>query len=1296
MTQRLPLVAAQPGIWMAEKLSTLPSAWSVAHYVELTGELDALLLAKAVVAGLEQTDTLRMQFSEDNGEVWQWVDPALTFAQPEIIDLREKSNPHEAARALMQADLQQDIRADGNKPLVFHQLIQVGDKRWYWYQRYHHLLVDGFSFPAITRQIAAIYRAWLDGESTPDSPFTPFAEVVEEYQQYRQSDAWQRDGAFWREQRKQLPPPASLSNNPLPGRSASADIIRMKLTAPEGAFRRLAARMPDVQRADLALALVALWLGRLCSRMDYAAGFIFMRRMGSAALTSTGPVLNVLPFGVRLDAAESLPALAQRLAGQLKKMRRHQRYDAEQIVRDSGRAAGAEPLFGPVLNVKIFDYHLNIPGVQAQTHTLATGPVNDLELALFPDENGGLSIEILANKQRYDAETLAQHASRLIGLIEQFADNPSLCCGDAGMLLPTEHERLAKINDTTVEIPFTTLSALVTQQADKTPDAPALADARYQFSYREMRQQVVALASLLRERGVRPGDSVAVALPRSVFLTLALHGIVEAGAAWLPLDTGYPDDRLWMMLEDAKPKLLIATEEQLARFSDIPGLESLCYDSPLPAEDAAPLALSQPNHTAYIIFTSGSTGRPKGVMVGQTAIVNRLLWMQNHYPLTADDVVAQKTPCSFDVSVWEFFWPFIAGAKLVMAEPEAHRDPLAMQQFFARYGVTTTHFVPSMLAAFVASLTPETAQESCASLKRVFCSGEALPADLCREWEQLTHAPLHNLYGPTEAAVDVSWYPAWGEDLAAVTGNSVPIGYPVWNTGLRILDAMMRPVPFGVAGDLYLTGIQLAQGYLGRPDLTASRFIADPFNVGERMYRTGDVARWLENGAVEYLGRSDDQLKIRGQRIELGEIDRVMQQLPDVEHAVAHACVFNQAAATGGDARQLVGYLVSQSGLPLDTAVLRERLREKLPAHMVPTVLLQLAELPLSANGKLDRKALPMPQLTSRVSGRALRAGTETTIAQSFAALLDCEVNDVEADFFALGGHSLLAMKLAAQLSRIFDRQVTPGQIMVASTVEQLSALLESNDDEQSQRLGFETLLPLRESHGPTLFCFHPASGFAWQFSVLSRYLSPQWSIMGIQSPRPDGPMQTAENLDSVCEHHLATLLSQQPHGPYYLLGYSLGGTLAQGIAARLHARGETVAFLGLLDTWPPETQNWQEKEANGLDPAVLAEIEREREAFLAAQQGNASEALFNAIEGNYADAVRLLTTAHSVPFAGHATLFVAERTLAPGVSPERSWSSWISSLDVYRYDCAHVDIISPTAFEAIGPVINTLINKSV
>ncbi|MEX7694860.1 enterobactin synthase subunit F, partial [Enterobacter hormaechei] len=935
-----------------------------------------------------------------------------------------------------------------------------------------------------------------------------------------------------------------------------------------------------------------------------------------------------------------------------------------------------------------FDYQLDIDGVEAITHTLATGPVNDLELALFPDEQGGLSIEILANRQRYDEATLKGHAARLNAMLTQFAANPDLRCGDVETVSEQEYARLARINDTGLALPSTTLADLVAEQASKTPDAPALADAHTELNYRQMREQVVALANLLRARGVKPGDSVAVALPRSVFLTLALHGIVEAGAAWLPLDTGYPDDRLRMMLEDAKPSLLITTDEQLPRFNDLP-IATFSYNTLLPATDAEPLRLAKPEQTAYIIFTSGSTGRPKGVMVGHTAIVNRLKWMQDHYSLAAHDVVAQKTPCSFDVSVWEFWWPFIAGAKLVMAEPDAHRDPQAMQSFFAQYGVTTTHFVPSMLAAFVASLTPENV-DCCRTLKQVFCSGEALPTALCREWEQLTHAPLHNLYGPTEAAVDVSWYPAYGPELAAVEGNSVPIGFPVWNTGLRILDAMMRPVPFGVAGDLYLTGIQLAQGYLGRPDLTASRFIADPFAPGERMYRTGDVARWLDNGAVEYLGRSDDQLKIRGQRIELGEIDRAMLALPDVAQAVAHACVFNQAAATGGDARQLVGYVVSESGLPLDRDALLASLKAQLPPHMVPVVLLQISALPLSANGKLDRKALPLPELTSKTSGRAPETQTEVAVAQAFSALLGCAVNDIEADFFALGGHSLLAMRLAAQLSRAFSRKVTPGQIMVASTVSKLSGLLDSQmSDEQAQRLGYETVLPLRESNGPTLFCFHPASGFAWQFSVLARYLSPRWSIVGIQSPRPEGPMEQCADLDAVIEHHLNTLRKQQPQGPYYLFGYSLGGTLAQGIAARLREQGENVAFLGLLDTWPPETQNWAEKEANGLDPEVLAEIERERQAFIAAQQGQGSSELFNAIEGNYADAVRLLTTAHSSRFDGKATLFVAERTRT--MDPQAAWAPWVGELEVYSQDCAHVDIISPQAFEKIGPVLKEI-----
>lgn len=1281
----LPLVAAQPGIWMAEKLSDQVNAWSVAHYVELNGAPDAPLLARAIVAGMMEADTLRMRFDERDGIVTQRLDPGLTFETPAIIDVRHEADPQAAALARMRADLEQDLRVASGQPLAHHQLLRVGDTRWFWYQRYHHLVVDGFSFTAITRRIADIYRSWHRGEDPGPSPFVAFNEVVEEYARYQASDACARDAAFWAQQVRELPPPATLSDKPLSGQSSTTALIRRSLRFDEAHFAALMASSGGLAAPDVALALVALWLGRLSGRNDYSAGFIFMRRIGSAALCATGPVLNVLPCPVRIDPSQTLAQFAAAFAKTLKTLRRHQRYDAEQVLRDSGNVAQQTPLFGPVLNLKMFDYRLDFDGVEGVTHQLASGPVKDLEIALYVDEQGGVTLELLANQQRYDAAQIERQLARLPRLLAQFAANPGLLCAQADLLGEEDYALIARVNQTAMQLPQETLSSLLEKQAQATPQAAALADDHYAFTYREMREQVLTLAAELVRRGVAPGDVVAVALPRSVFLSLSLQAIVEVGAAWLPLDTGYPDDRLQMMLEDARPALLITAAQEQARFAGL-DLPVFCYEAPLAVSAPQPLTRSHPSHTAYVIFTSGSTGRPKGVMVGQTAIVNRLLWMQSHYPLGADDVVLQKTPCSFDVSVWEFFWPLIVGARLVMAPPEAHRDPQALQALFARWRVTTTHFVPSMLAAFVGALATPQAVDACASLRQVFCSGEALPTELCREWERLTAVPLHNLYGPTEAAVDVSWYPAFGETLAKVAGPSVPIGFPVWNTGLRILDSAMRPVPPGMAGDLYLTGIQLAQGYLGRPDLTASRFIADPFAPGERMYRTGDVARWLADGAVEYLGRSDDQLKIRGQRIEPGEIDRVMQSLPDVAQAVTHACVLNHHAQAGGDARQLVGYVVSASGEALDVAALRACLSERLPAHMVPVTLIQLPALPLSANGKLDRKALPLPQLTARAAGRQAAPGEETAIARAFSQLLGVEVTDAHADFFALGGHSLLAMRLAALLTRELERPVTVGQVMIAPTVEKLAAQVNAGGGEAEA--GFEAVLPLRDGTGPTLYCFHPASGFAWQFSVLQRWLSPRWAITGIQSPRPDGPMQQCASVDELCERHLATLRQLQPHGPYWLFGYSLGGTLAHGVAARLRAAGEEVAFLGLLDTWPPETQNWQEKGGQELDPAVLAEIERERAAFVSAQQGQGPTRLFETIEGNYADAVRLLSTARSTRFDGEATLFVAERTVTPGLNPLDAWAPWTRALEVHYVDCAHVEIISPQAFEVIGPLL--------
>lgn len=1294
-TTAFPLVAAQPGIWMADKLSPLPNSWSVAHFVELNGEPDVACLSRAIVLGMADADTLRMRFDDTGGEVRQWFDATLPLTEPRVLDLRQELHPERAARAWMARDLDQDLRLDSGKPLYCHALIQVGDRRWFWYQRYHHLVVDGFSFTAITRRTAEIYTALCRREPVADNPFVPFSEVAREYQHYQVSPACEKDAAFWREQVANMAPPVTLSERGAGEAPSARAVIREKIALNPEDFAAITRDMQasGLSAADAILALVSLWLGRLSGRQAFSAGFIFMRRIGSAALCATGPVLNVLPYDVRITPGQRLVDLAASLAGQMKKCRRHQRYDAEQVQRDRGPAAQGSPLYSTVVNLKMFDYRLDFDGISGITHQLASGPVRDLEIALYLDEQNNATVELLANPDRYAAATLRRHLERLPLLARQFARQPDLPCDQANLLHKGEQQRLAKVNDTGHMTAALTLSDIIDRQAVLTPEAPALADAHHQLSYREMRAQVVALARRLQGQGVQPGDVVAVALPRSVFLSLALQAIVECGAAWLPLDTGYPDDRLHMMLEDARPRLLIADAAQQARFARLPDLAILtCDQLAPPGGEAGALGISRPAHTAYVIFTSGSTGRPKGVMVDQRAIVNRLLWMQDHYPLGAQDVVLQKTPSSFDVSVWEFFWPLMVGARLVMAPPDAHRDPVVLRALLQHWQVTTTHFVPSMLAAFVAALDGEHSVAQCSSLRQVFCSGEALPVALCREWEQLTGIALHNLYGPTEAAVDVSWHPAFGPALAQVQGNSVPIGWPVWNTGLRILDASMQPVPPGVAGDLYLTGIQLAQGYLGRADLTASRFVADPQTCGQRMYRTGDVARWLDNGAVEYLGRSDDQLKIRGQRIELGDIDRALLQLPGVAQGVAHACVLNDNLTGGGDARQLVGYLVAEPGQQLDCDALRDQLAQALPPHMVPVVLVALAQFPLSANGKLDRKALPRP-LLARPAGRAPAPGVETTVAAAFAELLGCEVNSASDDFFALGGHSLLAMRLAAQLREQLARPVTVGQVMEASTVASLAAVLaHSNSEEAARQAGFDSVLALRRTNGPALFCFHPASGLAWQFSVLQRYLPENWSLIGIQSPRPQGPMQQCATLDEVVEHHLATLRQQQPHGPYYLLGYSLGGTLAQALAARLEQAGERVAFLGLLDTWPPESQNWADKAAGELDPAVLAEIEREREAFLAAQRGQPSEHLFSTISGNYQDAVRLLTTAHTRRFSGKATLFVASETQASGMDARQVWSPWLGGLDIYPVNCTHVDIISPAQLMHIGPVLREIL----
>ncbi|MFD9478346.1 amino acid adenylation domain-containing protein, partial [Streptomyces nojiriensis] len=636
-----------------------------------------------------------------------------------------------------------------------------------------------------------------------------------------------------------------------------------------------------------------------------------------------------------------------------------------------------------------------------------------MRLVALPTEQG-LELHVDYRPDAVEARLAASAAQMLVELLSTSLDKTDAPVRSWTGESRAEQDLLESWNDTErTGIPDVSLTELVAQRIRATPDAPAvIGDGERTLTYRQLGLRAERLARMLTDRGVGPEAFVAVMLPRSVDLVVALLAVLKAGAAYVPVDPDYPADRVAWMLSDASPAALLTTGSV-----DVPDgadgtVQRIVLDAPETAavlESGPPLAQDVPvgpQSPAYVIYTSGSTGRPKGVVVPHEGIVNRLLWMQDHFGLTDEDRVLQKTSMSFDVSVWEFFWPLVTGAALVLARPGGHRDALYLAELIRRERVTTMHFVPSMLEEFLLDPTATAGTR----LRRVVCSGEALPARTQdRFFEELPGCELHNLYGPTEASVDVTaWQCAPGD-----TDRSVPIGGPVWNTRLHVLDQWLRPVPAGVAGELYLAGVQLARGYWGRAGLTAERFVADPFDTaGGRMYRTGDVVRHRRDGRLEYLGRADDQVKIRGFRVELGEVEAALAALPGVAQAAAMA-----REDRPGDVR-LVGYLVPETDADPRPAELRRLLATSLPDYMVPNVFVTVPALPLSPNGKLDRKALPAPAQKGSAGGGVRRAATprEQVLCRLFAEVLGVPEVRVDDDFFDLGGHSLLATRLASRI----------------------------------------------------------------------------------------------------------------------------------------------------------------------------------------------------------------------------------------------------------------------------------------
>ncbi|MGW3046328.1 non-ribosomal peptide synthetase, partial [Kitasatospora sp. NPDC001159] len=688
----------------------------------------------------------------------------------------------------------------------------------------------------------------------------------------------------------------------------------------------------------------------------------------------------------------------------------------ERLVEDLAptRSLARHPLFQIMLVLQnTAEPTLDLPGltVRAVSGAAATAKFDlDFSLAEAFDAAGrpaGLHGELGYATDLFEAATAADLARRFVRVLSAVAADPHQPVARVELLTPTERQRiLSEWNATQAELPEATLPQLFEAQAARTPAAAAVVFEGRSLSYGELNARANRLARQLRVHGAGPEARVAVALERSEALVVALLAVLKTGAAYLPVDPSHPADRIAQVVADAAP--LVAITAHPVQHTLPTGLPRVLLDCPATAEalaqqDAADLTDRDrtepllPAHPAYVIYTSGSTGRPKGVAVPHRGVVNRLTWMQRDHRLRADDRVLQKTPVGFDVSVWEFFWPLLEGATLVVAKPGGHQDPAYLTELIQRERITIAHFVPSMLQAFV----QEPAAARCTGLRGVFCSGEALPGDLRDRFFAVLDVPLHNLYGPTEASIEVT---AWRCEPGAA-GVAVPIGRPVANTRVYVLDSALQPVPPGVPGELYLAGVQLARGYLNRPGLTAERFVAAPHGpAGTRMYRTGDVVRWTAEGALVFLGRADDQVKIRGFRIELGEVEAALATHPDVAQAVVVV-----REDTPGD-RRLIGYAVPAArtcatDLP---AELSRFVSGVLPEYMVPAAIMVLDALPVNPNGKLDRRALPTPEYAGAINGRAPKSLREEVLAALFAEVLGLAQVGVDDSFFDLGGHSLL------------------------------------------------------------------------------------------------------------------------------------------------------------------------------------------------------------------------------------------------------------------------------------------------
>ena len=1010
--EALPLSYSQQQLWFLHRYSPDLTAYNQPRAYRFTGNVDARALECAFQALIQRHSVLRTRFFERNGVPHQSVLPSVPFSirREDLSELAAPEQDERLARSIQ--NIAQHVFDLGAPPLLVARLIKLAENSYVLVVCLHHIVSDAWSNRIIESDLSEAYRQALGQNEDAQLPSLPvqYGDYVRQQQKRVASGEIDKELTYWNEHLGDDVPPLEITT----------DRVYPKQQEFRGAAKRfvldssLASSLKTFchqNRFTPFVPLFAAWqvvLARYCGQQDFAIGVPSSGRQQEDFQEVVGFFITTLPFRVRVNPAMTLGDVCQQAkkdaVGSLNyaDMPLEVLLEQRKVKRDPVRQPLFQVMFG--LQFRSDEEQLQLDDVSVELIDLPqTSAKFELSLDIFIEQEqvvGALEF----NSDLFDDQTI----QRLIGYYQKvlriLLEKPETQL--TTIELPDNAEKALLLDwgsRAATDSPVEPIHHLIERQAAATPEATALVFEDQSLNYTELNTRANQLAHYLIGLGVKPETRVGIAVERSIEMVVGLLAILKAGGAYVPLDPDYPSDRLTYMVKDSGIELLLTQQHLCDALPVADGLNVIDLDRLEVAHHAPtnPNVALHGESLAYVIYTSGSTGRPKGAANRHHALTNRLQWMQEAYGLTADDAVLQKTPFSFDVSVWEFFWPLIQGARLVMAPPGAHREPSQLVELIRTHDITTLHFVPSMLQAFLA----HGEVEACTSLTRMVCSGEALPAELQNQvFARLPQVALYNLYGPTEAAIDVTHWTCQDDGR-----NQVAIGQPIAGIRTYVLDSDLNLAPPGVAGELYLGGIGLARGYLHRSDLTAERFVADPFAQGERLYRTGDLVRWRDDGQLEYLGRLDHQVKIRGLRIELGEIEAELLAQPAVREAV----VVTQEGPGGS---RLVAYVVPQADSELDTSSLREVLGQRLPDYMVPGVVVTLDALPLNANGKVDRKALPEPDLASSSQYEPPQGEVEAALAKVWSEVLGVEQVGRHDNFFELGGHSLLALKVLEQM----------------------------------------------------------------------------------------------------------------------------------------------------------------------------------------------------------------------------------------------------------------------------------------